>query len=62
MHQELLMHVAAAHLQDRLDVAADRRRANEARRSVESRAVKQRRRLRWHLGRSPARRGAQRFA
>jgi len=54
MHQELLMHVAAADIEDRLDFAADRRKANEARRGVESRAVKQRRRLRWYLRRSPA--------
>ena len=53
MHQELLMHVAAAYTQDRLDFAADRRRAREARGGVESRAVKQRRRLRWQLRRSP---------
>jgi hypothetical protein len=54
MHSELLMHVAAAHIQDRVDYAARQRQAREARRSVETSAARSRIRLRWPLRRTPA--------
>ena len=54
MHQELLMRVAAAHIQDRVDYAARQREARVARRSVETRAARSRTRLQWPLRRSPA--------
>ena len=54
MHNDLLMHVSAAYIQDSHRTAEYRRQARAARRSVKTRAVKPQRRLRWHLRRPPA--------
>ena len=54
MHNDLLMHVSAAYIQDNLRVAESRHQARESRRIAKTRAVEPQRRLRWHLRRPSA--------
>jgi hypothetical protein len=54
MHQELLMHVASAHIQDQLRGADQRRQVKEARSNAKAGVASRRRVLRWQLRRFPA--------
>ena len=54
MHQELLMHVAAAHIQDRQQYAANQRLARSARREAKAAVLRPRRRLSWAFSRPRA--------
>jgi hypothetical protein len=54
MHSDLLMHVSAIHVQDRIHEADYRRQVKEARSTSKAGAVSRRRLLRWHVRRFPA--------
>jgi hypothetical protein len=54
MHQELLMHVASAHVQDRIRFADQQRVARTAQAESKAATVKARRGFRWAFNRTPA--------